>query len=182
MAAAVLHALGAALLLGAVMTVGDFVWAYFDVRHSVLAGVVHGAVMCLCIGAVLGARAGRLGTGLLAGPAIGVLAAATFYAAAPTLRWGAMLPAWMLFWICFAALQPWLASHRMGPALLGGALLRGVIAAVLSGLAFYAISGIWTSPAPGGPDYPIHFAYWSFAFLPGFLALFIAAQGRPRAV
>jgi hypothetical protein len=35
----------------------------------------------------------------------------------------------------------------------------------------HSISGIWTRPAPGGPDYPWHFLSWSFAFLPGFLAL-----------
>ena len=161
-------AVGASLLLGAVMTAGDFVWAYFSVRHRVYTGVVHGALMCLCIGALIGARAGRLLPGLVAGPIIGVLAAGAFYVLAPTFRWGAMLPAWMLFWICFAVLQRWLTTGTLGMA-----LARGVVAAVLSGLAFYAISGIWTRPAPGGPNYAIHFLYWSFAFLPGFLALFV---------
>jgi len=44
---------------------------------------------------------------------------------------------------------------------------------VTSGLAFYAISGIWTSPPTGGPDYPFHFASRTIAFLPGFLALLL---------
>lgn len=164
----VLAAALAALFLGAVMTVGDFVWASFGVRHTMLSGVIHGAVMCLCIGGVIGARAGRLASGLAAGPLVGVLAAGAFYALAPTLRWGAMLPAWMLFWICFAVLQ-----HMLAKETLKTALGRGVVAAVLSGLAFYAISGIWTRPSPGGPNYVVHFASWSFAFLPGFLALFL---------
>ncbi|HVL66896.1 MAG TPA: hypothetical protein VM364_06500 [Vicinamibacterales bacterium] len=175
MGAAVLHAVGAALLLGAVMTTGDFVWEYFGVRHSVVNGLVHGALMCLCIGAVIGARTGRFVPGLLAGPAIGVLAAATFYLLARPFRWGALLPAWMLFWICFALLQRWLASGTLRDA-----LARGVAAAVLSGLAFYAISGIWTNPRPGGPNYAIHFLYWSFAFLPGFLALFVGTTPERR--
>jgi hypothetical protein len=38
---------------------------------------------------------------------------------------------------------------------------------------FYLISGIWTRPSPGGPDYLVHFLSWSVAFLPGFLALFL---------
>ena len=171
----ILSAVGAALLLGAVMTAGDFVWAYFRVRHSVWTGVAHGALMCLCIGAVLGARAGRPLPGLVAGPLIGIVAAAAFYAMASTFGWGAMLPAWMLFWILFALLQHWFAPDR-----LTGAMLRGVIAAVLSGLAFYSISGIWTSPSPGGPNYLVHFLYWSFAFLPGFLVLFFRRSSRNR--
>lgn len=170
-----LHAAAAALFLGAVMTAGDFIWAALRVRHSTLSGVAHGAAMCLCIGAVIGARAGRPVPGLLAGPAIGVLAALAFYAIAPTLRWGAMLPAWMLFWICFALLQCWLTRGALRPA-----LGRGAVAAVLSGLAFYAISGIWTRPSPGGPDYTRHFLSWSFAFLPGFLALFVGAAAKPQ--
>ena len=176
MAATLLAAATAALFLGAVMTAGDFVWAYFNVRHTPLSGVVHGAVMCLCIGAVIGARAGRTGAGLAAGPLIGVLAAAAFYALAPTFRWGAMLPAWMLFWICFALLQ-----HALVRETLLRASGRGLIAAVVSGLAFYAISGIWTNPSPGGPNYLVQFLYWSFAFLPGFLALFTGAPARARA-
>jgi hypothetical protein len=166
-------ALGAAVCLGAVMTAADFVWAYFDVRHTVGAGLAHGAAMCLCIGLVVGARAGRIGPGLVAGPLIGVLAAAAFYAMAPAFGWGAMLPAWMLFWICFALLQRFLV-----PETLGKALARGLIAAVASGLAFYAIAGIWMDPAPGGPNYLVHFGYWSFAFLPGFLTLFSSHSSR----
>lgn len=171
----VVSAAGAALFLGAVMTFGDFVWEYFRVRHTTWTGVAHGAAMCLCIGGIIGARSGRSKAGLIAGPLIGVLAAATFYALASTLGWGAMLPAWMIFWICFAVLQ-----YAMRRELLHRALVRGVIAAILSGLAFYAISGIWTRPSPGGPNYVVHFASWTFAFLPGFLVLFAASDRAGR--
>ena len=163
----------AALFLGAIMTAGDFIWSYFGVRNSMATGMAHGAAMCLCIGGVIGVRAGRPAAGLLAGPVIGVLAAGSFYALAPALGWGAMLPAWMLFWICFALLQHWLSRETL-PTALG----RGVVAAVLSGLAFYLISGIWTRPAPGGPNYLVHFVYWSFAFLPGFVALFVRRRSQ----
>jgi hypothetical protein len=155
------------------MTAGDFVWARFGVRHTVTAGIAHGAVMCLCIGAVIGARVRRLGSGAIAGPIVGALAALAYYAMSPTLGWGAMLPAWMLFWICFALLQ-----HFFRPEGFNAALGRGVLAAVLSGLAFYAISGIWTHPSRGGPNYLVHFASWSFAFLPGFLVLFFSRSSR----
>ena len=168
-------AIGSALLLGAVMTAGDFIWAHFEVRHRIWTGVAHGALMCLCIGGVVGMRVGRPAPGLMAGPLIGVLAAAAFYALRATFGWGAMLPAWMLFWICFALLQRFLCVESLNRA-----LGRGVAAAVLSGLAFYAISGIWTRPGPGGPNYLVHFIYWSFAFLPGFLVLFAGTSPRER--
>jgi hypothetical protein len=166
------RAIGAALLLGAVMTAGDFVWAYFGIRHSIYAGVAHGALMCLCIGALVGARSRRAPLGALVGLLIGALAALTFYAMASTLGWGAMLPAWMLFWICFALLQ-----HFFRRETFNAALARGVVAAVLSGLAFYAISGIWTHPSPE-PNYVVSFLYWSFAFLPGFVVLLLDRPSR----
>jgi hypothetical protein len=156
------------------MTFGDYLWATWQVRHKVTYGLLHGAAMCLCIGAVIGARARRVATGALVGPLIGVAAAGAFYLLAPLMRMMAMLPAWMLFWILFALLQHGLL--RAEPV--GRALARGGAAAVLSGAAFYAISGIWTSPAPGGPHYPLHFVSWSFAFLPGFLTLFWFAGSR----
>jgi hypothetical protein len=172
MITALLHALGAALLLATVMTLGDFAWAAFDIPHRTLYGILHGAVMCFFIGAVIGARAGRLFVGALAGPLFGVLAAGLFYVLAPSAGWGAMLPAWMAFWSLFALLQQQLPPfERREPRWHTG--LRGLAAAVLSGLAFYAISGIWTRHDPGGPNYAVHFVSWWFAFLPGFLALFV---------
>lgn len=165
------HAVVGALVLGAVSTFGDFVWDAMRLRHRMVYGIVHGAVVCLCVGAVVGWRTGRPALGAAAGPFIGVAAAGFFYLFAPMLRYNAMFPAWMLFWVCFAILQSQLEGLRKT------SISRGIVAAALSGAAFYAISGIWTRPSPGGPDYLRHFLYWSFAFFPGFLALF---AGRSR--
>ena len=164
-----LHAIVGALVLGAVSTLGDFVWEAMRLRHRMVYGIVHGAVVCLCVGAVVGWRAGRPALGAAAGPFVGVAAAGFFYLLAPMLRYNAMFPAWMFFWVCFALLQKTL---RREPAW-GPAILRGVAAAILSGLAFYAISGIWTRPPREGPNYLYNFAAWSFAFFPGFAALFV---------
>jgi len=169
-------ALGAALLLGVVMTLGDYVWATWHVQHRVAYGVAHGAVMCLCIGAVIGVRTGRVAAGALGGPLIGVAAAGAFYLLAAVMGMSAMLPAWMLFWILFALLQQRMLSAETVPRALG----RGGVAALLSGAAFYLISGIWTRHSPGGPDYPVNFASWSFAFLPGFLTLFWFTRPQTR--
>ena len=160
-------ALASALALAAVMTAGDWLWAALHIRHSPAAGVAHGAVMCLCVGLAIGVRAGRRVPAAIAGPLIGALAAATFYLLAPWLRWGAMFPAWMLLWILFASLQRWFA----GTETIGETLKRGVLAALLSGFAFYLISDIWIHEA-AHPSLLVHFGAWAFAFLPGFAALF----------
>ncbi len=52
--------------------------------------------------------------------------------------------------------------------------MRGALAAVGSGLAFYLISGIWTRFDPKAIDYLYNFGCW--AFLPGFLALLLERQ------
>jgi uncharacterized membrane protein (UPF0136 family) len=159
----------ASLFLGAVMALGDVTWAAMRLQHRVAYGLVHGAVMCLCLGIAVGVRARKPVPAALAGPVIGVLAAAAFYLLFSSMRMAAMFPAWMLFWILFALLQQRLAGNEG----IGAAAVRGVIAAILSGVAFYAISGIWTGPsAHAPPNVAVHFAAWSFAFLPGFVVLF----------
>ena len=62
---------------------------------------------------------------------------------------------------------------------LGAVASRGAIAAVASGLGFWAISGIWRPFNPQGWDYAVHFGAWTVAYFPGFAALLIA---RPRSV
>jgi hypothetical protein len=166
----------AAVVLGAASTVGDLLWAGMSLRHRVAYGLLHGAAICLLIGAAVGWRAGHIGRGLAAGPMIGFLAAGVFYLLAPWLRYHAMFPAWMFFWICFALLQKWLRGDRRWLP----SIWRGTIAASASGLAFYLISGIWTDRSPGAPNYLYNFGAWTFAFLPGFAALFARREAPPR--
>jgi hypothetical protein len=161
-----LHTAIAALVLGA------FVWEALQLRHRTAYGLAHGAAVCLAVGMMVGWRARRPGVGAAVGPLIGVAAAGLFYMLAPMLRYNAMFPAWMFFWLCFALLQEqleWSRDYRF-------AAIRGLAAALLSGLAFYAISGIWTQPSPEGPDYVRNFISWTFAFLPGFAALFVGKR------
>ena len=87
------------------MTLGDYIWAALNLPHLRAYGIAHGAVMCLCFGLVIGWRTGRIAAGALAGPIIGVVAALVFYALAGPLRYVALLPGWMTFWILFAFLQ-----------------------------------------------------------------------------
>jgi hypothetical protein len=167
---AIVQALVGGVLLGAVNTFGDFFWEWMNLRHRVAYGVAHGALLLLCLGLYLGILAGRPLAGAIGGIVSGTLAACVFYALAPALRLAAMFPAWVALWLLIGLLDGVvLRKGRAAPA-----LARGAIAAVASGLAFYAISGIWTNPSPGGPRYLVNFVSWTFAFIPGLVALLAA--------
>ena len=171
-----------AAVLGAASTAGDWIWARWIPDGAVVPGVVHGILLfCLfavAIGTVRGGRAtGRL---LATLPAAGLLIAAGFYPAARLLGYlGALLAAWAAMWLAVAALDRW---ARGGDEPAAGALARGVAAALLSGLAFWAVSGMWTAPPPG-PPYGLRFLYWTAAFWPGIAALLLPLgrrePGRP---
>lgn len=171
-------AAAASLFLAALSTFGDWVWARFIPSHRPAYGLAHGAIVCLCIGLALGVPRGRALRGALAGALIGLGAAGGFYILARALGYAAMFVLWMALWAAFALLQ----ARGLGEPRTSAreALLRGGLAAAGSGLAFYAISGIWTRPAPGGPDYAYHFVCWTVAYLPGFLALLVRRRSRPQ--
>src|SRR5258705_3744128 len=99
------YALIASLLLGAVMTLGDFAWAAFHIHHRIAYGLIHGATMCLCLGLAIGIRARKLLVAAAAGPVIGVVAAVVFYALVRPLGWGALFSASLLLVMLFALLQ-----------------------------------------------------------------------------
>lgn len=155
------HALVGALVLAAISTAGDFVWANWRVRHLAVYGVVHGVVMFLAAGYLLGVRNGRGLAGAIGGVIAGVTGAASFYALRPLLGYSAMFLSWIVVWVVLAY------ASKAGVA-------RGVAAALLSGAAFYLVSGMWMPFNPSGPlDYAEHFVRWTIAFLPGFAALLL---------
>ena len=167
-------ATASAAALGAVSTLGDWIWARYLRDGSIVAGVVHGAVIFLVLAAVLAWAAGsrRAALRLLPSlPVVGVLLAAVFYPLAWTIGYlGALIVTWVVMWLALAALQRWARGDGQP---FGRTALRGLLAAIGSGLAFWAISGIWTDPS-SSPSYLWRFACWTFAFLPGFLALLLA--------
>jgi hypothetical protein len=167
-------AIASALFAAAVMTFGDYVWASRLLPHTLANGLVHGAGLCVAIGLALGAPAGRPLAGATGGIVVGLTAAASFYALAPLMRYSAMFVSWAVLWILMAILARMLRRTES----LSTALMRGVVAAIASGLAFYAISGMWTRWNPQSFDYANHFLRWSFAFLPAFLALHVASTKK----
>lgn len=166
-------ALLGAIFLAVLSTVGDLVWALWIPNGRMIHGVVHGAVIFLALGLVLGLAAGggrAIKRAMAVELVIGVLISASFYPLYPLIGRASLFVTWMALWIATALLDRTLRTPRSS---LGNALARGTAAAVLSGLAFWAVSGIWTRPAPGGPNLAWHFLCWTIAFLPGFIALFL---------
>jgi len=156
-----------AAVLGAIATAGDWIWATFLPDHVTVAGLAHGALLCLAMGAMLGRPLAKPGTGAAAGIGIGLAAAALFYILAPMMREAAMFVAWFALWVLLAFLYHRLANG----ALLRVAVTRGIIAGLASGLAFYLIADMWTGWNPEAINYLEHFGRWTFAFAPGFLVL-----------
>jgi hypothetical protein len=171
MSRSLLSILSASVFLALLSTAGDFVWANWRVRHLAFYGVIHGIVMFLAAGALLGARRGRVAMGALCGVAAGAAGALSFYGLAPVLGYSAMFVAWLIVWVILGI------TSQAGIT----GVVRGLAAAVLSGAAFYAVSGMWMPFNPRGlADYADHFVRWTIAFLPGFAALMIGAPDGPR--
>jgi len=163
------NAIIGALLIAAVSTLGDFVWAGLHLRHRVAYGLAHGAILFLCMGAYFGSLQNRTMKGALYGAAIGLAAAGSFYLLAPVAGYSVMFFVWAFVWIALAVLVARVSPLDRGRWTI--ALGRGGLAMIGSGLGFYLISGIWRPFDPQGWDYAVHFLSWTVAYLPGFVAL-----------
>ena len=97
-------------------------------------------------------------------------AAGGFYLLQPFIGYSGLFVMFVGLWVALGLLNGRVLQPG-GP--IGGVFVRSVLAAIGSGLAFYAISGIWFPFRPHGWDYAIHFTYWTVAYLPGFAALLV---------
>jgi len=157
------------VLVAAVATVGDSIWYELGVQHRMTAGIIHGAVLIMAVGGALGWPANNFKAGLIAGVSSGIAGALVYYAAAGTLgSQSAMLVAWVAVWMLLAIAEGQFVRkpRRSWTTTLGS----GVIAAVLSGLAFYLVSGkLWGHTTTH--NYVTQFGYWLIAWAPGLFAI-----------
>ena len=163
------------VVIAAVSTLGDFIWAAGHLRHRPEYGLTHGTLLFLAIGLFLGILARRPAVGAMWGAALGFVAAGSFYVLAPLVGYSAMFVVWIAMWLALAVLYVRLSERQVG---WGAVLGRGAAAAVTSGMAFYAISGIWRPFDPQGWDYAVHLGAWTLAYLPGFAALLMSQNAR----
>ena len=159
------------LLVSFVSTAGDYVWYEYSVRHRVTVGILHGAVLLMAVGGVVGVAARRVGAGLPIGAAAGVGGALAYYLIDTVTRGSvAMIAAWAVCWLLLAVGEGRLLQRPQRPW--SEVVTRGVVAAILGGLAFYAVVNIlWGRPPAGGRNYLVQFAAWTVAWAPGILAL-----------
>ncbi len=171
------------LVVAAVATAGDYIWYTFGVRHSIAAGLIHGALLLTAVGAVLGAAAGRVGKGLPIGTLAGIGGAASYYALVALMdrrTYGSAIPvAWMITWLLLATLDGrWLRApeRRTWMAVAG----RGITAATVGGMAFVLVMNVlWGRPPDAGRSYLVQFLAWAFAWAPGILALTFRGESVP---
>ncbi len=168
--------IGAGILgVALIATLADYTWYTLQVRHSIVTGIIHGAVLLTAVGAVLGLDAGRVAKGLPIGTLAGVGGALIYYllvALVDRRTYGTAIPAsWVAMWLLVALLDGrWLRAPRRRPW--GEVALRGLLAAVLSGVAFYLVMNtLWGRPPATGKNYVVQFAAWAAAWAPGLLAL-----------
>ena len=165
-----------------VATLGDYTWYTLNVRHNILTGIIHGAVLLTAVGVVLGLDAGRVLRGLPIGMLAGVGGALIYYllvALVDRRTYGMAIPmAWVAMWLLVALLDGrWLRAPQRRPW--GEIALRGVLAAVLSGIAFFLVlTTLWGRPPATGRNYALQFAAWAVAWAPGLLALTVGRSPR----
>jgi hypothetical protein len=170
-----MRAVAGILAVAAAATCGDYIWYTYGVRHTMTAGLVHGALLVAAVGASLGAASGHIAKGLPLGALAGVAGAASYYLLVIVMdrrTYGAAIPAsWIIMWLILAALDGrWVRapSRRTWSEV----AVRGLAAAMLGGAAFYlVIDTLWGRPPDGGRNYLVQFLAWAFAWAPGLLAL-----------
>jgi hypothetical protein len=132
-------------------------------------------VLFLTVGACLGWPARKPLTGALGAALIGCAATLGCYFLRPLIGYSALFVLFVALWMALGVLTG-LVLQRQDR--IGTVVARSALAAVGSGLGFYAISGIWMPFNPQGWDYARHFVYWTIAYLPGFAALLARSQNR----
>jgi hypothetical protein len=158
-----------------VATLADYTWHALHVRHSMVTGIIHGAVVLTAVGAVLGLHAGKLVKGLPIGALAGIGGALTYYllvALVDRRTYGSAIPAsWVAMWLFVAVLVGrWLRAPERRPWRV--IAIRGALAAVLSGAAFFMVmTTLWGRPPATGRNYAVQFGAWLVAWAPGLLAL-----------
>lgn len=172
-------------IVAAVATAADATWYTFGIQHTIVAGVVHGALLLTVVGGVLGSSSGRVAKGLPIGAIAGIGGAASYYVLILLMdgrTYGSAIPAaWVSMWLILAALDGrWLrAPERRSWAAIA---VRALTAALFSGLAFYFVmTTLWGPPPVDGRNYFVQFLAWAFAWTPGLIALTAGPARAARA-
>jgi hypothetical protein len=119
------------------------------------------------------------------GALAGVGSALTYYllvALVDRRTYGAAIPAtWVALWLIVALLDGrWLRAPNRRPW--REIAIRGALAAILSGVAFFLVmKTLWGPPPETGRNYALQFVAWAVAWAPGLLSLTWARSAKTSA-
>ena len=163
------YAVAGAVVTAAVSTIGDYLWANVIPHRVVVYWFAHAIVLFATIGACLGLPSRKPIVGAAACIVIGCSATLSYWFLQPLLGYaGAMFFLFCGMWLAIGVLTGRILERRDS---MQTVVIRSTIAALGSGVGFYAISGIWMPFDPHGWDYLRHFLSWIVAYLPAFAAL-----------
>jgi hypothetical protein len=162
-----------AVATAGVSTLGDYLWANVLPHGQPIYWFAHAIVLFLTVGFCLGLPSRKPLNGALGAAAIGCAATLGFYFLQPLIGYSALFVLFVALWLALGVLTGWFLQRRERA---GDILVRSALAAIGSGLGFYAISGIWIPFKPHGWDYARHFVYWTLAYFPGFAALLVRSR------
>jgi hypothetical protein len=160
-----------AVVTAAVSTVGDYLWANVLPHHQPVYWFAHAIVLFVTIGVCLGWPTCKPVVGAIGAALVGCAATLGFYFLQPLIGYSALFVLFVALWVALGVLTGRVLQRRDR---MRAVLVRSALAAVGSGLGFYAISGIWMPFNPHGLDYVKHFVYWTIAYLPAFAALLVS--------
>jgi hypothetical protein len=164
------EAIVGAVVTAAVSTLGDYLWKNVLPHGQPVYWFAHAIVLFATVGVCLGLPSRKPTAGAVGAAAIGCAATAGFYFLQPLMGYSAMFVLFVALWVGLGLLAGRVLQRSDDMGVVVG---RSALAAVGSGLGFYAISGIWMPFNPHGWDYARHFVYWTIAYLPGFAALLV---------
>ena len=116
--------------MAAVSTLGDVIWVVWIPQHLPVYGMTHGTLLFAVLGLFLGSIARRRVAGFLSGAGCGFAAAGSFYLLSPLFGFSVMFAVWFGIWIGLAFLNRWM----QGSGRLASSVVRGIIAAIFSGV------------------------------------------------
>ena len=162
-----------ALVVAAVSTLGDYLWANVIPHRQIVYWFAHAIVLFATVGICLGWPARKPVMGAIGAIVVGCAATIGFYLLRPLIGYFAIVVLFGALWIALGAFTLAVLQRRTG---VGEILTRSVLAALGAGLGFYAISGIWMPFNPRGWDYAMYFVKWTIAYLPAFAALLVGGR------
>ena len=162
-----------AIVTAAVSTLGDYLWANGLPHRQPIYWFAHAVVLFATVGFCLGLPSRKPAAGAVGAAAIGCVATAGFYFLQPIMGYSAMFVLFVALWVGLGFLTGRVLQRRDD---MREVAVRSALAALGSGLGFYAISGIWMPFNPHGWDYAKHFIYWTIAYFPAFAALLARAS------